>query len=190
MHHLKNLNRTVLHLFLMHKIITWHICEAVAFLGTSPPWWFKRFPKIFLLVLSSCNVAAWTPLTSYCNNPTQSPTHPESMADSASSSFPPRESLVTRTSRGTTQPQILGFLAAFTAAMGMYSLLYSWELESHFWFCQQRENAINLICGHLPLPILPLLVKWGSHPVFSGNIKLRIDMSNSHRKLGIKETEN
>jgi len=28
-------------------------------------------------------------------------------------------------------PQFLGFLAAFTAAMGMYSLLYSWELDSH-----------------------------------------------------------
>lgn len=85
----------------MHKIITLHRCEAVAFLGNSPLLWLNRFPEILLLILSSCDMAARTPLTSYCNNPTQSPTHPESMAETASSSFPPRESLVTDTSRGT-----------------------------------------------------------------------------------------
>lgn len=32
----------------MHEIITVHWCEAIAFLGTSPPFWFKSFPKILL----------------------------------------------------------------------------------------------------------------------------------------------
>lgn len=101
MQHLKNLNRTVLHLFLTRKIVTSHKREAVAFLGTSPSLWFKRFPEILLLVLSFCSVAAWSPLTCYCNNATPSPTHPESKADIASSSLPPGESLATDTSRGT-----------------------------------------------------------------------------------------
>lgn len=85
------------------------------------------------------------------DNPTHSPTHLESMGDSKQP-FPSQrkalQQIQAEVQLGLIQPQILGFLAAFTAAMGMYSLLYSWELDSHCCFCKQRENAMNLICGH------------------------------------------
>lgn len=105
MHHLKNLNRTVLHLFLMHKIIALHRHEAVAFLGTSPELRLKRFPEILLLVLSSCKGAAWSPLTSYFNSPTQASSHPPRIRGRHSKQFFPsqskRASLAADTGRGT-----------------------------------------------------------------------------------------
>lgn len=93
--HHQSLNGTVSRLLVMHKFITVHWCEAVAFLGTSLPFWSNRFPEILLSISTACYTAAWTPLSSYCNNPTRSPTHLKPMGDTAG--------LATDRSRATTR---------------------------------------------------------------------------------------
>lgn len=163
MHHLRNLNRTVLHLFLMRKIIALHRRGAVAFLGTSPQLWFEKFPEILLLVLSSCKVAAQSPLTSYCNNPTQAPSHPPRISGRHSKQFFPSQRKPCRdTSRGiaglyTTSDSWLFSCVhcchwhVFTVVLkgvGFTLLILPTERKCH---------EFNL--WYLPLPLLPLFIK-------------------------------
>jgi len=72
----------------MHKIVTLHLCEALVFLGTSPPFQFKRFPEILDFISSSCYMAAWTPLKSSRNNPTHPATYNEWETQQAALSLP------------------------------------------------------------------------------------------------------
>lgn len=135
-----------------------------------------------------------SPLTSYCNNPTQAPSHPPRISGRHSKQFFPSQRKPCRdTSRGIAGLYTTSDSWLFSCVHGCHWHVFTVVLKGVGFTLlilptERKCHEFNL--WYLPLPLLPLFIKQGSYSVFSGNIYVRMDRSNSQRKLGIKQTEN